>query len=80
MQSRRLDAHEGGGLDMAGMMKPECQEACPGVKDMMMAFMELGTQSTTSPAPGTESEHMMKMLQEMLCPHMDTLGCMQTQS
>jgi hypothetical protein len=73
VKARRLQ-----GLDMEAMMKPECQEACPGVKDMLMSFMELATQSTTSPAPGTEGDAMMKMLQEMLCPHMDTLSCMQT--
>eukprot|EP00746_Dinoflagellata_sp_MGD_P160533 gnl/MRDRNA2_/MRDRNA2_87347_c0_seq1.p1 gnl/MRDRNA2_/MRDRNA2_87347_c0~~gnl/MRDRNA2_/MRDRNA2_87347_c0_seq1.p1 ORF type:complete len:400 (+),score=79.83 gnl/MRDRNA2_/MRDRNA2_87347_c0_seq1:175-1200(+) len=76
MQSRRLDAHEGGGLDMAGMMKPECAEACPGVTDMMKTFMELATQSTTAAPPGKEGEAMMAMLQEVLCPHMETMDCM----
>merc|ERR1719313_2244181 len=76
MKSRRLDAHESGGLDMQGMMKPECQEACPGAKDMMMTFMEMATKSTTAAPPGKEGEAMMAMLQEVLCPHMETMDCM----
>merc|ERR1719160_11623 len=56
MQTRRLDAHEGGGLDMGGMMKPECAEACPGVTDLAKKFMEMATASTTAAPAGKEGE------------------------
>lgn len=76
MQTRRLDAHEGGGLDMAGMMKPECAEACPGVKDLLTKFLEMATASTTAAPAGKEGEAQMAMMTEIMCPHMDTIDCM----
>jgi len=76
MQTRRLDAHEGGGLDMGGMMKPECAEACPGVTDLAKKFMEMATASTTAAPAGKEGEAQMAMMTEIMCPHMDTIDCM----
>lgn len=73
MQGRRLESHDA--LDMAGLMKPECKEACPGVEAMMQSFMDLATKSTTAPPAGKESEAMMAMLKDILCPHMKALKC-----
>jgi hypothetical protein len=65
--ARRLDSHSGGG----GMMDAKCQEACPGVMNMLMDLVKAMDTSTT-PAPGTEMEVMLGAL----CAHSDTLKCM----
>eukprot|EP00746_Dinoflagellata_sp_MGD_P161954 gnl/MRDRNA2_/MRDRNA2_89308_c1_seq1.p1 gnl/MRDRNA2_/MRDRNA2_89308_c1~~gnl/MRDRNA2_/MRDRNA2_89308_c1_seq1.p1 ORF type:complete len:356 (-),score=88.03 gnl/MRDRNA2_/MRDRNA2_89308_c1_seq1:287-1204(-) len=65
---RRLDAHESSG----GMMDPKCQEACPGVMEMLLEMMTSMSATSTTPTPGSETAVMM----EMLCAHADTLSCL----
>lgn len=60
--ARRLDAHE----SKSGPMSEGCQSACPGVKDLLMVYME-------------NMDKMEKGDYSWMCEHMDAAKCMNSE-
>jgi len=55
-----------------GIMSAGCQEACPGIMDLMAYMMKMSSEPTsTTPSPNAQMT--------MMCPHAEAMVCMMTE-